>query len=367
MPTRTTSTPAWVTGGRPTTAPTTPGSPRSRPPTTRTACSTSPRRCEPAQQTGPQPELRARSNLSAWLRAGVVVRLADELRITERVELVRPVLRVLAEGVPGGHVAEQDEAGAARVVDTPVRVEMAWPRRRHGTAAQGAGTVRLGAAGDLAQREVGLEVELGVLLAVRRGEQFQETPWVYVRRTAGGPFRPVRGPVEVEVAVLEHVVQAARQPVRRRRRAYPVEARVGGALEIAQRITGLGRVAVCLGSCLVWPRARVEYRAAVALGNGRVGDRVAERRAGLPVTGLELGADVDLVRAPGVDVADLGRVELRLEVERCARAVVDVGALEAVGGRGLHEAALMRREVVNDHFEGVTTSRRGRVEHVDVH
>src|SRR6516225_12404558 len=216
-PTRTTSTPAWLTGGRPTTAPTTPGSPRSRPPTTRTACSTSPRRCEPAQQTGPQPELRARSNLSAWLRAGVVVRLADELRITERVELVRPVLRVLAEGVPGGHVAEQDEAGAARVVDTPVRVEMAWPRRRHGTAAQGAGTVRLGAAGDLAQREVGLEVELGVLLAVRRGEQFQETPWVYVRRTAGGPFRPVRGPVEVEVAVLEHVVQAARQPVRRRR------------------------------------------------------------------------------------------------------------------------------------------------------
>src|SRR5580693_7184342 len=165
--------------------------------------------------------------MPACLHAGVVVRRTYELRVTVLGELDRPVLRILAEGGSGGHVAEQERAGAARLDLAPVRVEVARPLRRHGAPGQALRTGGCRAQGVtaallLAEGHVGLEVELGVLLAVRRRERFLETPRVDVRRDAGGPFLPVRGPVEVEVAVLEDLVQTASHPVRRCRRADPV-------------------------------------------------------------------------------------------------------------------------------------------------
>ena len=161
------------------------------------------------------------------------------------------------------------------------------------------------------------------------------------------------------------VVLAARHPVSAASTCRPGVARMGGAGEVAERVTDLGRVAVRRAGVLVRAVALRCTPGRCRSGRSGWGDRVAERGAGLPVAGLELGADVDLVRAPRVDVAGLGRVELRLEVERRARAVGHRGGLEAVGGRGLHEAGLVRREVVHGHFEGLTTSRRGRVGHVE--
>ena len=106
----------------------------------------------------------------------------------------------------------------------------------------------------------------------------------------------------------------------------------------SRRVTGLGVVLSGGPRSRMGPSTRCS-----AAGVGRVdrvgGERVAERGAGLEVPGLELGADVRLQGRPRNDVGGLrGRV-LRLEVVRRPCAVGDRGVLEAVGGRGLHEAA----------------------------
>src|ERR1700733_1267939 len=194
-------------------------------------------------------------------RAGIVVYRALELRVPEGGELVGAVLRILAVGVQaesGGHVAELEraEAAAGRGL-SPVGVKPARSRRRHGAA----GVVAR--AGRLAQREVGLEEELPVLPAVRGGELFQEAGRIKVRLQAGGPFLPVRGPVEVQVTVLEHVVLAVGNLDRRGRGAETVIVRMSIALRVAHRVAGLGGGAVRGTSILVRPVALAEVPARV--------------------------------------------------------------------------------------------------------
>src|ERR1700721_2391002 len=251
-------------------------------------------------------------------RAGVVVYRALELGVPEGGELIGAVLRVLAVGVQAesaGHVAELERAEAEAGLELgPVGVEPARSRRRDGAA----GVVAR--AGRLAPRQGGLQEELRVLPPVRGGELFQETGRIEVRLQAGGPFLPVRGAVEVQVAVLEDVSLAVGNLDGRGRGAWPVVTRMRITLRVAHRVAGLVGGVVRGTSILVWAVALTEVPAGVVRVE-EVRQRVAQRGARLEVTGLELGADVSGDRGPRDDIG-LGRgVVLRLEVERRARAV----------------------------------------------
>ena len=222
------------------------------------------------------------------------------------------------------------------------------------------------AAGRLAQRDVGLDEELRVLPAVRGRELFQETRRVDVRREAGGPFRPVRGPVEVQVAVLEQVVLAARHPVRRCRRAGPVVARVGSRRRDSRPRRQASGVVAVGGPAFSYGPLHSLYIGLPSFGSNGLGLiwSLSEVQASQwPVSNSVLMLTWSAPQ--GLMLPALAVLILRLEVERRARAVGRRGGLEAVGRGRLHEAALMRRQVVHDHLEGVTTSRRGRVGHVE--
>src|SRR5712691_8801010 len=226
-------------------------------------------------------------------------------------------LRVSAKGIAVRHLSELPDAAAADLGLCPIGIEA--PRSSwwwSGAPAQPRGT-----AGRLTGRQIRFELDAAVHLAVGGRLLLQEGRWERVRAGAVGPIPPVRGPIEVHVAVAEEI-HAAGDLIGVRRTAVLVAGWVAG------RITDF-RIGRVVGRYLVGSAAGLpEGIGEAAHGEG---DRIRDRRAGREVADLVLGENATLQGRPRHQVLRLGSAVLRLVIEGHALAVSEDGRHVAVG------------------------------------
>src|SRR3954452_3427310 len=146
-----------------------------------------PSRAAYSQAGGPRLyAIRGESDCLSRTSTDAAGRLALELVVADLRRTILAVLREPAVVVHAGtgDVPEHDRALVALLDRTPVRVEVARPRRRHGAAARG----RLACL--FAQGDVGLEERLRVGVSGRGGRRLDEAPRQRGGRCDSG--RPVR-------------------------------------------------------------------------------------------------------------------------------------------------------------------------------